>query len=365
MPPAPLRILAFEPFDAGSHRFVRETITRQSQHDWTWLTRPGRAWKWRMRLAAIELLDEAQQRGLLDQSWDVIFTTSLLSAADLRAMLPPHLRSVPLVLYMHENQAAYPQGPEVPEIAKRDVQFALTNLTSILAADRALWNSQWNRDSFIAGITDLLRRAPDAALLTTPNGQIPQRILARSRILWPPVEPPPPHHTRRPRPVGAPIRVVWPHRWEHDKGPEQLLALAREHTVSQNLRWTILGEQYNRVPVALATFKDEFADRIDHFGFLPDREAYWAMLHQCDWVLSTAQHEFFGIAVVEALLAGCLPWLPQRLSYPELLPQAARGLSPMDPPANEPMMRAAIQSHLTPAVTATELWDDSLESLAG
>ena len=58
-------------------------------------------------------------------------------------------------------------------------------------------------------------------------------------------------------------------------------------------------------------------------GFEPDRRRYLRRLAACDWVLSTAVHEFFGVAVVEALLAGCLPWLPDRLSYPELLPPGA------------------------------------------
>jgi hypothetical protein len=100
-----LRILAFESFDAGSHRAVREAISRHSRHCWTWITRPGRSWKWRMRTAAIEMIELAHQRGVLHQlvtgeagrndlepQYDAIFLTSLMSAADLRALLPPPLR---------------------------------------------------------------------------------------------------------------------------------------------------------------------------------------------------------------------------------------------------------------------------------
>jgi len=42
--------------------------------------------------------------------------------------------------------------------------------------------------------------------------------------------------------------------------------------------------------------------------------------------VSTAIQENFGIAVVESVLAGCWPLLPNRLSYPELLPDWARPL---------------------------------------
>jgi hypothetical protein len=45
------------------------------------------------------------------------------------------------------------------------------------------------------------------------------------------------------------------------------------------------------------------------------------LLWQADIVVSTALHEFFGAAVVEACYCGCFPVLPNRLSYPELIPE--------------------------------------------
>lgn len=361
------RLLAFEPYDRGSHRAVRLSISRHSRHAWTWRTRPGRAWKWRMRLAAAELVEAAAREGVLDAPADAIFATSLMSLADLRALLPASLRALPAILSMHENQVAYPAGHIRASSSERDVHFGLTNLTSMLAADLVIWNSRWNLESFLDGIAEVLAHAPDASL-----SDVRQRIEEKSVVIWPPVEPPPGDLV--PAPVAAmgsapalhnPVTVVWPHRWEHDKGTEELLEIARRESERFNLRWTILGEQFDQVPPALEELRAQFASRIDHMGFEPDRLRYWQRLAGCDWVLSTARHEFFGIAAVEAMLAGCLPWLPERLSYPELLPQAARGLSPDRPPEDPVALLAAIRTHLEPAIAANAVarLDEAVEEV--
>ncbi|MHC4964397.1 MAG: tRNA-queuosine alpha-mannosyltransferase domain-containing protein [Planctomycetota bacterium] len=352
-----LRVLGFESYDGGSHRSVRKMISAHSRHEWTWLTRPARGWKWRMRLAAVELLEQAAPR--LAEPIDAIAATSLMSVADLRAMLPVRLRSTPVVLYMHENQAAYPLSDHPKVDPKRDVHFALTNLTSILAADLVIWNSSWNKASFLEGMDRILRRASAVELADWQ-----QKVQQRSRVIWPPVEAPPEAcRDRREAGEGESVGVVWPHRWEHDKGPQELLEIAERYSERLDLRWTILGWQYPDVPPALAEFKDRFAPRIDHFGYEPDRQRYWEHLARADWVLSTARHEYFGIAVAEALLAGCLPWLPPRLSYPELLPPEARDLSPAKPPADRHEVIGRIRTHLEPALapSAVARIDEAIE----
>ncbi len=52
---------------------------------------------------------------------------------------------------------------------------------------------------------------------------------------------------------------------------------------------------------------------------------YW--VRRADVVVSTARHEYFGVAVVEALASGAIAVLPDRCSYPEIVPAAYHGVA--------------------------------------
>ncbi len=51
---------------------------------------------------------------------------------------------------------------------------------------------------------------------------------------------------------------------------------------------------------------------------MENKREYQALLQQSNVVLSTALHDFQGIAVLEGVAAGCIPVVPNRLAYPEL-----------------------------------------------
>ena len=67
--------------------------------------------------------------------------------------------------------------------------------------------------------------------------------------------------------------------------------------------------------------RERLSRRILRFGYCEKRSEYLQLLEEADVVVSTARQENFGIAIVEAILAGATPLLPYRLSYPELLPR--------------------------------------------
>ncbi len=114
-------------------------------------------------------------------------------------------------------------------------------------------------------------------------------------------------------------------RWEHDKSPEMFFEAVRLLKLQgADFRLNVLGQSFGRAPEVFGWARDYFSDRIDHWGHIDSRADYAAALANADVVVSTAQHEFFGIGVVEALAAGAYPLLPARLAYPEILHQVWR-----------------------------------------
>jgi glycosyltransferase involved in cell wall biosynthesis len=96
-----------------------------------------------------------------------------------------------------------------------------------------------------------------------------------------------------------------------------LYALAEER---RPFRVALAGESFRVQPAEFEEARGRLGARLVHYGYAGAEEEYARLLWAADVVLSTAIHEFFGVSVVEAVYCGCLPVLPARLSYPELLP---------------------------------------------
>ncbi|MCA9321493.1 MAG: DUF3524 domain-containing protein [Planctomycetes bacterium] len=305
-----MRILALEPWHGGSHgRFLNGLIANVDA-DFRVLSLPARAWKWRMRLAAPWFADQIRARGWKAGDFDLIFATSLFDLPTFVGMAPASFAALPRILYWHENQLAYP----VREDHERDRHFGVTNLLSALAADLNLFNSNYNLESLVGGAAEFLSKAPDSTL--SPVGP---RIAAKSAVLPVPIDDDA-FDALAKRPPGPPI-VVWNHRWEHDKGPdaffEAVLALADEELP---FRITVLGQRFRNAPSIFSRAEAQLGDRIEHWGPLPDRSGYLRCLGRASVVVSTARHEFQGLAMLEATAAGARPLAPRRLAYPEFLP---------------------------------------------
>jgi glycosyltransferase involved in cell wall biosynthesis len=125
------------------------------------------------------------------------------------------------------------------------------------------------------------------------------------------------------------LNIVWNHRWEYDKGPELLLHLINEVVLrGLPIRFHIVGEQFRHIPKAfrdirlkLKSHASRLGLELGAFGYVNSRLEYHTLLQSSDLVLSTALHDFQGLAIQEACLAGCSPITPRALVYPEYIPE--------------------------------------------
>ena len=302
-----MKVLALEPYYGGSHQAFLDGWSSRSRHEWTVLSLAPHNWKWRMRHGPITLGEEAARRARRGEGWDVILCSDMLDLAGFRGLAGPAARSLPAAAYFHENQLTYPVRRDEP----RDRHFAFTNLTTALAAEAVWFNSHFHRRAFLGAVRQLLRRMPDHQPLDAVD-----RIEASSAVHPPGIDAFPRRPARRP----GPLRILWAARWEYDKGPETFFeAVERLDRQGADFRLSVLGQQFRDVPGVFAEARRRLADRIDRWGYAPGRDAYAAALGEADVFVSTAEHEFFGISAVEAIAAGALPVLPERLAYPEIL----------------------------------------------
>jgi glycosyltransferase involved in cell wall biosynthesis len=281
-------------------------------YDFDLLTLPARKWKWRMRLAAPYFAEHADTLGS-DKKYDRILCSSFVDVATFRSLLNEQFQKIPLYSYFHENQFAYPVQNE----DERDFHFGLTNLTTVLASDKVAFNTHYNLDTFIDGVEKLLKICPDMKLDNLAN-----QLQNKAAVLNPGIdfsEFPAPE--MRNKTHGNPPVIVWNHRWEHDKNPDFFFTTLYElDKQNVNFHLIVLGQSFQRKPDIFDEARERLSHRILHFGYVKSRQEYIKLLCKADIVVSTALHEFYGISVIEAVRAGCVPVLPNRLSYPELFP---------------------------------------------
>jgi glycosyltransferase involved in cell wall biosynthesis len=280
------------------------------RYEWQSLVLPPRFFRWRIRGNPLSWLNEP----LLQEHWDLIIATSMVDLATLRG-LHPRLAHTPCLLYMHENQFAFPVSSG--QNSSADPQ--MVNLYSALSADCVIFNSGWNRDSFLAGATSFLQKLPDEV----PEGLI-ETLRDKSRVIPVPIEDRL-FADRRPLMNRACPHLLWNHRWEYDKGPDRLLKFLQVlDQRSMPFRLSVVSERFRSYPKAFDRIREQFGHCIEHWGFLESREDYDHLLRQADIVISTALHDFQGLSMLEAMASGCVPLAPDRLAYREYVPELCR-----------------------------------------
>lgn len=314
-----MNILALEPWYEGSHRRFLDGLVDHSEHEIRTITMPGRFWRWRMEGGGVTLAKKV--RSVIEDGFrpDLVFATDMVNVPAVLSLARSHLQDVPVVLYFHENQLTYPLPPD----RERERAYAITNYLSALAADRVVFNSQSHFDEFIEALPQLLRDFPDFTNMHTVRDLREKSTVLHLGMDLSAHDEYRGARTQRTLHTATPPVVLWNQRWEYDKNPSAFFrVMNRLDDAGVPFRLILAGRHFHEQPEEFEQAFERYAERILHYGYAEDFSEYSRLLHRADVVVSTARHEFFGVAIQEAIYCGCHPVLPNRLSYPELIPES-------------------------------------------
>ncbi|XP_064307074.1 glycosyltransferase-like domain-containing protein 1 isoform X8 [Phalacrocorax carbo] len=348
-----MSVLLIEAFYGGSHKQLMDLLQEELQEDCVLCTLPAKKWHWKARTAALYFMQTVPT----STNYRILFASSVLNLAELAA-LRPDLGKLKKVLYFHENQLAYP----VQKCQERDFQYGYNQILSWFMPEHKLARLEKvtgvkrNGDAYqleglpgqqesraLGGLmknsnahreSGLCEAQP--GLCTTQHEGLPSPLTAPARPnkseasegTNPCQEEDKQHLTFNLSNILSgrdyqqrPLHVAWPHRWEHDKDPEtffKVLLKLKEKELPFHV--SVLGEAFTEIPDIFSEAKKALGSSVLHWGYLPSKDDYFQALCMADVVISTAKHEFFGVAMVEAVHCGCYPLCPKALVYPEIFP---------------------------------------------
>lgn len=127
---------------------------------------------------------------------------------------------------------------------------------------------------------------------------LPEILVPKCDVLYFPIkfyrQPKDAHHRRN---DGHVLHLIWSHRWEHDKNPKLLAETLFElHARGVPFKVSIIGEKFQEYPNCFDEMRAKLRNEIVHFGYL-SRDDYISCLNDGDIVISTADHEFYGVSM--------------------------------------------------------------------
>lgn len=290
---------------------------------------------------ADELKDDIARRGVPD----VILASSMMNVASFAGAIRHLAPRVPIAVYFHESQFSYPLSPA----DRPDATYQMTNWSSAATADLVIFNSEYHQSTFREKARRFLNDFPEYKHVDKVDEVIDASTVLPVGVDIAGLDP------TMPKPRNPPM-ILWNQRWEHDKGPEELKAIVVGLIASDvDFTMAMCGEVFVSVPSTYAEITALLGERLIHSGWA-DRDRYVQLLNDATVVLSTAQQEFFGVGITEAVAAGAHPVFPNRLVYPERIADfGARPASCLYGSASEAvhLMASASESGADPSLAAS------------
>lgn len=313
-----MKILLIEPYFTGSHKNWAKGLRKYSSHQIELFTLPGQFWKWRMHGGAVTLARMFMESELQP---DLILTTDMLDLTIFLSLTRSRTANIPTAVYFHENQLSYPWSTTDRDVGeKRNVHYGFINYTTALTADHVFFNSQYHMNSFLTEARKMLKHFPDHNELETLK-----IITGKSSVLHLGLDLSRFDEHRSEKDCGTPL-LLWNHRWEYDKNPEDffnVLKILSEKGLDFEV--AILGENFKHKPDVFDQAIESLGKKVIHYGYADSFKEYAKWLWRADILPVTSNQDFFGASIMEAVYCGTHPLLPERLSYPELIPAEFHG----------------------------------------
>ena len=281
-------VYVIEPFYGGSHKqlidFLQIILHKDNFHLHLF-TLPAKKWHWRARTAALyfaqnipkissECENKENQKSSTTFSETFLFCSSVLNLAEFIALRPDIAKSCDgrKIIYYHENQLTYPVQTSRGD---RDFQYGYNQIISALSADKIFFNSSYNLTSFLDNINSFFKQQPD---FRPSSSDLKQEIQRKSTVLYFPVlvKLLPEMCMER---KSQELRIVWPHRWEHDKNPQDFFeCLFKLHSQGFDFKVSVLGESFQQAPEIFDQAKRILSEKLLHFGRVDCKEEYYSIL---------------------------------------------------------------------------------------
>ncbi|MFO7883724.1 MAG: DUF3524 domain-containing protein [Desulfobacteraceae bacterium] len=306
-----MKFLFLESFFGGSHKDFALGLKKHSIHGIDLVTLPARFWKWRMQAAALYFHETCRNL----QAYDGIIASDMMNLSDFLALTGP--AAPPVLIYFHENQFTYPLCDQKKSNQKKaNTQLGMINITTALCADMLIFNSRFHQKGFIKAVDHFIGTRPDSR-----PAWVSRAITEKSEVIYPGCRFDEENRFNPALKISPPL-IVWNHRWEYDKQPEVFFRALKE-IKKKNIPFSlaVLGEHGPDISALFKKAEAFFEQEIVRFGYVESRQAYLNWLKKGSAAVSTAIQENFGISMVEAVRMGCFPLVPDRLSYPEIMPE--------------------------------------------
>lgn len=306
-----MNILAVEPYYSGSHKAFLKGLMEHSRHRIIPVSLSYKGRKWRMHGDSVAL---AGMAGEVDEEIDLLLVSSMTNLPAFTGLTNPRFSRTPKIMYMHENPFTQP----VPEGEDRDMTYCYINYLSLLTADRLIFSSHFHKRDFLKALPRFLENFPEDKHYYTSD-----KIAEKSTVMYPGLDlkrfdKEPDTRADNEHPV-----IVWNQRWQFDRNPAMFFrVLNRLNDIDLTFDLILAGDTQHEKPEEFEKAWERYGRNITHFGYVENKENYSKLLHSGDIVVSTATYEFFCVAIMEAVYCGCHPLLPNRLHYPELIPDS-------------------------------------------